>query len=182
MRDRFLHPLRPSTGEKRLLAAIFCVGLCGALLSFVIVTQMGASKQYLRAMTHADAWFYFSGIAGALGGLYLGRDWFGHSGIAGTIRFIGGIIVVSFTGGLIGGSLAIPLYGTMFGPLMVGLTLWGNPALGIFWLAALTASHVLVRTWRRERRSLFVPITMPVRKKAQPAPRTGNWLAPQVRS
>ena len=155
MRDRFLHPLRPSQGELRLLAAGVIMALCGGVAAFVIVTQLGQTKHLLRHPSQADLWFVTSGVVGGLCGLYLARTWLGHEGVWGGLRAAVGAIIISFTGSLIGGSLALPLYGTMFGPFMLAMTLVANPVLGILWGIALIASHMMLRDWRRERQTML---------------------------
>ena len=176
MRETFVHPLRPTSGEKRLLAAGAGVGLCGGFAAFVIVTQMGQNKAMLRSLTDADLWFMVAGVLGAMTGLYAGRRWFGHEGPRGALKVVAGLLVVSFVGALVGGTLALPLYGTMFGPMMFTLTLAANPALSVLWVASLIGSHLLIRCWRRERALL------PVLSSSAPMPdvprRTArrNWL------
>lgn len=184
MRDTFVHPLRPTTGERRLLAAAMGVGTCGGLVTFVIVTQMGQNKEMLRSLTEADLWFVTAGILGALYGLYLGRNWMGHVGLRGNLKALGGILIISFGGALVGGTLALPFYGTMFGPLMFGLTLIGNPVMAILWLNTLVMSHFLMRIWRRERdaRRISQPVVFAAprlaRRRDKPAVR--NWLTPSL--
>lgn len=180
MRQTFVHPLRLTTGEKRLLAAAIGVGISGGIMAFTIVTQMGPHKAMLRSLTNADLWFVTAGVLGALGGLYLGRRWFGHGGLRGVIKVVAGILVVSFVGALMGGTLALPLYGTMFGPLMFALTLAGNPALAVLWLNTLIGSHLLIRVWRHERVIICDPLPECVLPRVPRDPTRGNWLTPAL--
>ena len=183
MRDSLVHPLRPTTGEKRLLAAGMGVGICGGIVAFTIVTQLGQNKAMLRSVTDADLWFVTCGVVGALGGLYLGRRWMGHAGLTGALRCLAGLLVVSFAGALIGGTLALPFYGTMFGPMMFGLTLAANPAVALLWLNTLICTHCLIRVWRRERDMIFDPLpAVRPRRAVRVAPRARphNWLTPSL--
>ncbi|MBU2357958.1 MAG: hypothetical protein KKB02_03370 [Alphaproteobacteria bacterium] len=180
MKETFIHPLRPTAGERRLCAAAVVVGLCGGVLSFFIVAQMGGTKTVFRSLTQADLWFVASGILGALGGLYLGRQWLGFAGATGMIRALRGIIAVSFVGTLIGGTLALPFYGTMFGPLMFVLTLVDHPGLAALWLATLIACHLLFKVWRKERAQRAEP-AVAARRPTYFGPRTqSNWLTPRL--
>lgn len=157
MRDRLLHPWRPSEGEKQLLTAIFGVAIFGGMFSFVIVSQMGEEKSMLRHLSLADLWFVTAGALGAMGGIYLGRRWLGHPGPRGALLATLGVPMISFLCAVIGGTLALPFYGTMFGPMIFALTLLGNPFLAVVWFTVLTATHFLMAGWRRERESLFAP-------------------------
>ena len=188
MRSTFNHPLSPTSGEKRLLAAALAVGLAGGVIIFAIVTQMGDNKALLRSLTGADLWFVVAGVLGSLCALYIGRDWFGHRGLRGTLKAVAGILSISFMGTIIGGTLALPFYGTMFGPMMFGVTLAAYPVLALIWLNALVAVHLLFMIWRREiwcreRDSSFerLPRSVTVFAARQPtADARQNWLTPKL--
>ncbi|SEM52805.1 hypothetical protein SAMN04488003_101428 [Loktanella fryxellensis] len=169
-----LHPSTP--GERRMLAAMLVLAACGGVLCLMVATQMGEVKTLRRSLTAADAWFCVAGSLGALAGFRAGRGWLGHAGVGGAVRAACGALIVSFVGALVAGTLALPFYGTMFGPLMFALTLLGHPVLAAVWLAVLGTSHRMMRDWRRERDSLFRPLDL------QDPPlsplRQGNWLAP----
>lgn len=188
MRSTFNHPLSPTSGEKRLLAAAPAVGLAGGVISFAIVTQMGDNKALLRSLTGADLWFVAAGVLGSLCALYIGSDWFGHRGLRGTLKAVAGILSISFMGTIIGGTLALPFYGTMFGPMMFGVTLAAYPVLALIWLNALVAAHLLFMIWRREiwcreRDSSFerLPRSVTVFAARQPtADARQNWLTPKL--
>ena len=188
MRSTFNHPLSPTSGEKRLLAAALAVGLAGGVIIFAIVTQMGDNKALLRSLTGADLWFVAAGVLGSLCALYIGSDWFGHRGLRGTLKAVAGILSISFMGTIIGGTLALPFYGTMFGPMMFGVTLAAYPVLALIWLNALVAAHLLFMIWRREiwcreRDSSFerLPRSVTVFAARQPtADARQNWLTPKL--
>jgi MFS family permease len=188
MRSTFNHPLSPTSGEKRLLVAALAVGLAGGVIIFAIVTQMGDNKALLRSLTGADLWFVAAGVLGSLCALYIGRDWFGHRGLRGTLKAVAGILSISFMGTIIGGTLALPFYGTMFGPMMFGVTLAAYPVLALIWLNALVAAHLLFMIWRREiwcreRDSSFerLPLSVTVFAARQPtADARQNWLTPKL--
>ncbi len=184
MRDRFLYPLRPTRGEAHLATAICAIGLCGGLIAFMSVTRMGETKDILRQLTGADLWFIASGIYGALAGLYMGRRWLGQRGRLGYLRAVAGALVISFAGALIGGTLALPVFGTMFGPLMFALTLWGQPPLALIWGLVLIAAHGLIMTWRSERawlaqQAMGVP-SQAVSLARLHSKRGTNWLTPAL--
>jgi hypothetical protein len=71
------------------------------------------------------------------------------------IRAVGGIVLICFTAPIVAGSLALPLYGTMFGPFMFGTTIVAVPLLGLIWAFTLLAVHLCLAPWRRERDSVF---------------------------
>ncbi|WP_394153994.1 hypothetical protein [Loktanella salsilacus] len=148
----------PTLGEKRLYAAALAVTLAGGAISYSVVTQLGDNKEMLRSLSGADYWFIIAGMVGSFAALFVGRDWFGHGGAAGVLQLVAGMISVTFMGTIIGGTLALPLYGTMFGPMMFGVTIAAHPVLALVWLNALVVAHLLMMLWRRERDSIFTPL------------------------
>jgi hypothetical protein len=67
---------------------------------------------------------------------------------------------VTFIGSLIGGTLGLPFYGTMFGPFIVVVTLMGAPLLAMLWAFNLLGAHVLLGIYRSERDTIFTPSRM----------------------
>ncbi|MCW1951376.1 MAG: hypothetical protein KIH44_008410, partial [Octadecabacter sp.] len=59
-----------------------------------------------------------------------------------------------------GGTLGLPLYGTMFGPFIVVVTLLGAPILAMLWAFTLLGIHILLASYQRERDSIFTPARM----------------------
>ena len=142
-------------GERSLLLAYGVVSLFGAGISFTIVNQLEGNAGMLRVLSFYDIWMIFAGMFGACSGLYFARGWMGHAGSRGLLDMLKAIGLTSFAAAIVGGTLALPFYGTMFGPFLLGLTFWGHPLLALFWVATLVGVHVLFRFWREERDSIF---------------------------
>ncbi len=153
-RDKFRFSL--TDGERSVVLAYIGVALFGAGLSFTIVNNLGGDDTILRSLSTYDYWVIFAGAVGAALGLFVGQGRLGHAGWPGARRAIFGLIVVTFAATVTGGTLALPGYGTMFGPLAAGLTFWETPLLLLFWTIILIACHMLFAIWRRERDTLFV--------------------------
>ncbi len=142
------------------MLAYTIVALFGAGLSFLVVNQLGGSQEIIRTLGWYDFWVIVSGSVGAASGLFIGRRWLGHRGFNGILRALAGMLVISFTGSLVGGTLSLPIYGTMFGPLALAVTLYENTMTLGFWLFTLAVTHVLFLVYRSERETLFqVPDT-----------------------
>lgn len=137
------------------MVAFFGVGLAGAVLAFTIVTRLGGDAALFRAVTAYDLWVIASGVLGAGSALYLGRKWLGNAGPLGHGMAVVGILIVTLISGVCAGTLVLPLYGTMFGPFLIVVTLWAHPGLAVIWLLVLTSSHLLFAIYRRERASIF---------------------------
>jgi len=142
-------------GEQSILLAFFGVAFFGAALAFNIVMTLGGQEALLNPFSVYEYWVLTSGAVGACAGLYMGRNWMGLPGARGVAYAIIGTVWISFLGGLVGGSLALPLYGTMFGPFTLFISLLSAPLLGLFWACILFASHFLVMVWRTERDTIF---------------------------
>jgi len=150
--------LNLTEGERGVLLAYVVVSVFGAGLALTVVSQLGGENTILRALGIYDMWVIIAGAMGSAMGLFISQRWLGHPGIAGWRKAIIGIPVVSFICAICGGTLALPFYGTMFGPFSVLVTFIGSPILGVFWTAILLSAHALMLEWRQERDSIFIYI------------------------
>ena len=146
-------------GERGRVLAYALVALFGAVMSFVVVTGLGGAGRPLFApLSRYEVWVIVAGAAGGLGGLYLTDELMGVPGRAGWQRAVIGVLMLSFSGSVIAGTLALPLYGTMFGPFSLVVTLFGSPALAVLWFGCLFSAHRLMVRWKAERESIFRPL------------------------
>ncbi len=148
-------------GEQSILFAFFGVAFFGAGLALNVVMTLGGQDIMHRSMTAYEYWVVLSGALGGCFGLYMGRNWMGHAGKAGFLYACVGTVWVSFLGGLVGGTLALPFYGTMFGPFTLFVSLISAPLLAAFWASILIAAHFLLIVWRSERETIFEAILPP---------------------
>ena len=141
--------------ERGLAFAFFGIGVFGAILAFSVVNRLSGGQTIFRGFGLYDVWVIASGVAGACGGLYAARRWFGDVGAQGWIRASVGSFVTTFFGALISGTLALPFYGTMFGPFALATSFIAHPLLAIFWVTTLAAAHMMYVRYRNERDSIF---------------------------
>ena len=152
---RFWRIAMLTQGEQSILLAFAGVAFCGGALALNVVMTLGGQAALLNPFDIYDYWVILSGIIGACAGLYLGRNWMGHKGARGFGAAIIGIIWISFLGALVGGSMALPLYGTMFGPFTLFVSLFSAPLLALLWVNVLVGAHFLLAIWRTERDTIF---------------------------
>ena len=142
-------------GAKRLALAYTVVSLGGAAVGIAMLAQLGDGLAFESWPSPFEIWTVIACAIGAAAGLHMGRDHFGHPGPVGFLRAVLACLWVSFLGSLIGGTLALPIYGTMFGPLSLAATLITRPLLALVWFGNLFACHVFVAYHRAERDSVF---------------------------
>lgn len=153
-------------GERARALAYVIVVFGGAVLSFVSVGRLSRGPELpFVAPDWYGLWIVASGGIGALGGLYLVRERLGQPGAGGWRRAIIAVLLLSFAGSIIAGTLALPIYGTMFGPLSLVVTLIDLPLLAAAWVGCVLLAHGLMRRWREERESIFAPLPV-VRRRA----------------
>lgn len=143
-------------GERSFLLAHLATAVIGAILAFSAVMSMEHSAFFTEPLTAYDLWLVGSGAIGGALGLYLNRHRIGQAGPAGAMQALGAIIMSNLTGAVICGTLALPLYGTMFGPFTLIMILVTSPFLGLIWLANQLAAHLLLARYHAERNSIFV--------------------------
>lgn len=144
-----------SRGERHLMIGYVTTGLFGAALAMIVLMRLDGTMIVDRAMTVYECWVAASGLIGAMVGLHLLRGRLGRAGILSPVLGIAG---ASFVGALIAGTLALPGYGTMFGPFTMGIIFVASPLTAVVWIVNLSAVHVALRRWHAERDSVFTAL------------------------
>ncbi len=148
-----------SEGERARALAFLLVGVCSAGVGFIAVHHLDRAAMF-DGLSFYQIWIIIASGLGGMIALFLSGDRMGQSGSLGVMRGVAGAIWVTFIGALIGGTLGLPLYGTMFGPFIVVVTLMGAPILAILWAFNLLGVHFLLAMYQRERDSIFTPARM----------------------
>lgn len=153
-------PLRQSSklseGERARVVAFVLVGACSAGLGFLAVLHLDRSA-FFDGLSWYETWIIAASGIGGMMALFLSGDRMGQSGPKGALRAVAGAIWVTFIGALISGTLGLPIYGTMFGPFIVSVTLAGAPLLAMLWTFNLVGVHLLLGIYQRERDTIFSP-------------------------
>jgi len=136
LRTYHLHPR--GAGIAYLIIALF-----GAGLAFLVVNRLGGSDVIIRPLGAYDFWVIFSGALGAILGVISSRKWFGKKGMSGVMNVAVGVPLISFLAAIYAGTLALPVYGTMFGPLALAVTFYESPLLMIMWGWTLLCVHLI---------------------------------------
>lgn len=144
-----------SQGERSRAVAYAIVGVFGAGIGFLVAMHLSQGAVIHQGFAAYDIWMVFAGSIGSMMGLYIAGKRFGHPGWRGLVNALAASVWVSFVGSLIGGTLMLPLYGTMFGPFTLAITLSSQPIFAVLWFANLFGAHLMLTYWRRERDSIF---------------------------
>lgn len=142
-------------GELSRAVAFVSVGFFGAIIGFLVALHLSQGELLRGGFGPYDLWMIVAGCIGSMTGLYMAGDRFGQPGWRGFVNALAASIWVSFVSSLIGGTLMLPLYGTMFGPFTLAITLSTKPLFAVMWFANLFAAHLMLAYWRRERDSIF---------------------------
>ena len=145
------HRLWLTEGEKGVFLAYVALAIFGAGMAHTVVNDLGGDDVILRKLSVWDVWMIFAGAIGADIGLFSARHSFGN----GVRTALWGACIVTGVATVIGGTLALPGYGTMFGPFAVFVTFWSSPLLFLFWCIMLLAVHLLFLKWRQERETIY---------------------------
>ena len=137
-----------SFGELRRRRALLVIAVFGGLIAYAVVAHVGAP-----AMSRMGTYQYWTILSGMLGAGIAYRTGEGHLGLPGWkggIRAVAAGVWITLAGAAIGGTLALPFYGTMFGPLLVIVTMIEVPALFALWCIALLGAHKIMYDLRYE--------------------------------
>lgn len=152
---------KPTYGERARGLAFVLSGACSAGLGYLAVLHLDHSALFTR-MSWYQMWVVVASSCGGMMALFLSGDRLGQAGRTGAMRGAAGAIWVTFIGALIGGTLSLPFYGTMFGPFIVVVTFMGAPMLAMLWAVNLFGIHVLLGLYQRERDTIFSPARMTI--------------------
>lgn len=150
---------KSTEGERARALAFALVGISSGALGYLAVLHLDQAALF-NELSWYQTWIVAASALGGMIALFLSGDRMGQSGGQGALRAIAGGIWVTFIGALIGGTLALPLYGTMFGPFIATVTLLGAPVLMGLWFFNLAGIHVLLAIYQRERDTIFTPARM----------------------
>jgi len=148
---------RLSRGERLRLAALALGGVAGAVLCLASVHALDGAGAAGAAGPGRALWRALAGFLGTAGVLWLNRGRFGWPGPGGWLAAAGGVARVTVLAPVAVGTLVLPLYGTMFGPLALAVTCLERPELALLWFGALVAAHRLCGPHRAERATIFRP-------------------------
>lgn len=152
MRKSIARRQRQSLGERRMFLGCLITAVFGALMALIVVLRLDPQAMFQRPLGYYEWWIVFSGAIGGAVGVLLARDRLGRDGVADPLV---GIAILTFSSAIIGGTLALPLYGTMFGPFTLAVIFAASPLVAGLWLANAVAVHFMVRSWHAERDSIF---------------------------
>ena len=134
----------PAPADSLVLAAGLII-VSGAALGLVAVSRLAEGSLPLSY----GLWVALSGAVGAWVGLAASWQDFGWPGLSGAFRALLGGLKFSLTAAVAGGTMVLPVFGTMFAPLAIFVTLLAVPAASVGHLATLALAHRAVRRWRR---------------------------------
>ena len=168
MRNPFASLTRQSLGERRFLLAHLATGCLGAALALIVVLRLDPDAMFARPLGWYERWIIVSGFLGGAAGVWLARERLGRA-VWPDLPIA--LFILTGMGAIVGGTLALPLYGTMFGPFTLAVIFVASPVAATLWLANGLAAHVLMRSWHAERDSIFgatppVPLLTALRRLA----------------
>jgi hypothetical protein len=152
MRNPFARGQGPSLGERRMVLGCLITATLGAFMALIVILRLDPEAVFQRPLGAYERWILLSGALGGASGVLLARHRLGRPGLADPLI---GVALMTFSGAIIGGTLALPLYGTMFGPFTVAVIFAASPMIAALWLANGLAVHLMARSWHAERDSIF---------------------------
>ncbi len=148
---RIMKTIHLTRGEKSLALAYAAIIAMSAGITILIMSGVQGANAIPPEPTWFDTWVILSGALSGGVALYLARGWMGAQGAIGFVRAGVGAIAVGLLAALIAGTLIMPLYGTVFGPIMLVTEFLARPWLAVSWFAVAFAAHALIARWTAER-------------------------------
>jgi len=140
-------------GERLAAAAYLLIMALGVTLAAAIAARIEVAGATPLTATLYDGWIALAGGIGAGLGLHAARPALSRPSAA--APFLGaGILFLA--GSVIAGTLALPIYGTMFGPMALAVLLAASPVAAMSALGTVALATWLLRHWQAERDSIFM--------------------------
>ncbi|MFQ1699795.1 hypothetical protein ACJ5NV_04285 [Loktanella agnita] len=148
---RFKKTTHLTRGEKLLALAFGAVIAMSAGMTILIMSGFEHENPRPPEPSLYDHWIVLSGAFSGGFTLYLARGWMGMQGTLGIARALVGSIILAFVAAVMTGTLIMPIYGTLFGPIMLVTQFIELPALAVLWFVIAVVVHALIAIWREER-------------------------------
>jgi hypothetical protein len=102
-----------------------------------------------------DIWMICASALAGFAALMISRGWIGMPGMLGIIRACFGALVMLVLASLIGGSLIMPIYGTVYAPFIVLSAFIANPLWAVFWCGGVVAAHWVLAQSEQKRLAIL---------------------------
>jgi hypothetical protein len=150
MRARLADRLHLTRGEKAYVIAYAAVIAMSAGMTLLIATGISGINILGLNPTLFNFWIVFAGGLGGGMALRAARGWMGKPGALGFSRAIVGSVVVAILAAIVAGTLILPLYGTVYGPLLLVSEFIAKPWLAMAWFGVLFGGHYLMAILEEE--------------------------------
>ncbi len=142
-------------GQRRAFGGYVVSALMGGILGVFMALKLATDKGFDNALSVGQLWLILASAAGAVLGLYFVRNLFGRAGAIGFLwASLGGLALI-FVGGIAGGTIALPGFGTMFGVLLLVSTIVEAPLTVLVIWGAVMIIHLQFRDYVKERNSIL---------------------------
>jgi len=142
---------RLSEGARNFFFTTAAFAVIGAVFAVEITMRLLERPIVGGPIDGLTVWVVACGaVGGAIGFVSVCPRWFGHNGLRGWLCMLGGGLALTLTATVIGGTLILPYYGTMFAPFQFALAVISDPTLGWIWGAMIICAHKLMGVWREE--------------------------------
>ncbi|MFU8822777.1 hypothetical protein [Yoonia sp.] len=130
--------------HKVVLATYACFSAISAAVGFYVLYTSSYWPQGGVPAGLYGFWVVLSVVLAGPLALRLARGWIGLPGSLGWLRAFVGACVSLVVASVVGGTLILPVYGTIYAPLMVLTAVLAQPLVGLIWFAGVFAAHWVV--------------------------------------
>ena len=141
---RLKNLLKFSKGEKAVLLAYAAVMAMAAGFTVFVMSGIEGSAGILRTPTLYTAWVIGAGALGGGLGLFSARGCMGQPHAMGWARAIVGSTAVALIASVVAGTFILPVYGTIYAPVMLMTATLAAPWLAAMWYATVLGAHYLM--------------------------------------
>ncbi|MFQ6553385.1 hypothetical protein AAD018_013690 [Aestuariibius insulae] len=136
-----------SFAQLRRRRVMLAITLYGGLIAYTVVRQMRSG--FMTEFGLYEFWVILSGMLGSAIAYQTGEAHLGFPGWQGAVRALATAVWVALFGAVVAGTLALPGYGTIYGPISVAITLVEAPVLLVVLAGMLAGAHLMMLDLRK---------------------------------
>jgi hypothetical protein len=157
MSARLLKTLSLSRGEKSSVLSYAALIAMSAGMTILIMSGIEGDNLFWSGKSWFSQWVIFAGALSGGISLVLARGWMGLEGSLGVFRALVGSIAIAIMAAMVAGLLIDPLFGVVYGPVLLLTEFMAKPWLAAAWLIVAMGVHVLQLIAARERGAMLSP-------------------------
>lgn len=147
-----------STADWKFAVVLIASGLIGLAMGVKGIDKLRRGGVDVAPLTGFEYWIIIVSFCTGAAVFLFNVDRMGRPGWKGCATCIYGVCRMVFFGALIGGTIMLPVHGTIYAPVIIMSVALETPMDLLIWFVEICVCHKLIMDWRNEKRAEAVQI------------------------